>query len=81
MPRFIKKRSKKTGLSPGTLVHIGDKKTETTRIGLINYDAAQLIEKQLTTIEESFSYKDTPPVTWINIDGLHEIEMIEKIGV
>ena len=80
MPRFIKKTSKKAGLSPGTLVHIGEKKAETTKFSLINYDQKQLQERELATIDESFPYKDTPPVTWINIDGLHEIDIIEKIG-
>ena len=80
MPRFIKKTSKKAGLSPGTLVHIGEKKAESTKFSLINYDPEQLQEKELATIDESFPYKDTPPVTWINIDALHEIDIIEKIG-
>ena len=80
MPRFIKKTSKKAGLSPGTLVHIGEKKVEATKLSLINYDPEQLQEKKLASIDESFSYKDTPPVTWINIEGLHEIDIIEKIG-
>ena len=80
MPRYIRKTSKKTWLSPGTLVHIGEKKAETTKFSLINYDQEQLQEKELATIDESFAYKDTPPITWINIDGLHEIDVIEKIG-
>jgi len=80
MPRFIKKTSKKAGLSPGTLVHIGEKKAESTKFSLMNYDPEQLQEKELATIDESFPYKDTPPVTWINIDGLHEIDIIEKLG-
>ena len=81
MPRLTKKSSKKAGLSPGSLVHIGDKKIETIRISLMNYDPANLLEKQLPAIEASFPYRDTPPVTWINVDGLHEIDVIEKIGV
>jgi magnesium transporter len=32
------------------------------------------------TIEECFPFRDTPTVTWINIDGLHEVGIIEKIG-
>ena len=80
MPRLIKKISRKAGLSPGTLVHIGEKIAEKTKFTLINYDREQLQEKEFATIDESFSYKDTPPVTWINIDGLHEIDIIEKIG-
>ena len=80
MPRIIKKTSKKAGLSPGTLVHIGEQKAETAKFSLINFDPEQLQEKELATIDESFPYKDTPPVTWINIDGLHEIDIIQRIG-
>jgi magnesium transporter len=46
----------------------------------MHYDKEHCMEKELTAIEETFAYKDAPPVTWINIDGLHEINLIEKIG-
>ena len=69
MPRYIKKRSKKAGLPPGTLVHIGEKKIEKARITIIDYDEMHFEEKALKTVEECFSFKDTPTVTWINIDG------------
>jgi magnesium transporter len=78
--KFIKRTSKKTGMPPGTLVHVGEQKIDKARITLMNYDQDRLEEKQLNRIEESFVFKDTPPVTWINIDGLHDVEMIEKLG-
>ena len=80
MPRFIKRQLKKAGASPGTLVHIGDQKVDETRITLIDYDEAHLQERVLDGIEEAFLYKESPTVTWINIDGLHETDTIEKIG-
>lgn len=80
MPKFIKKISKKAGLAPGTLVHIGEREIEKTRIRLIDYDEKQLQEKDLKTIEECFPCKDEPTVSWINIDGVHEVEAIEKMG-
>jgi magnesium transporter len=78
--KFFKKASKKAGMSPGILVHVGEQKIETARISMMSYDPARLEEKELNYIEDSFAYRDTPPVSWINIDGLHEVEMIEKIG-
>ena len=72
--------SKKAGLPPGSPVHIGERKTEKTRITIIDYDQAQLQEKEAGSIEECFAFKDNPTVTWINIDGLHQIEIIEKMG-
>ena len=80
MPRFIKRRLKKAGSSPGTLVHIGEQKVDETLITLIDYDEEHLQEKVLESIEEAFPLKDLPTATWINIDGLHEIDIIEKIG-
>lgn len=78
--KFIKKTSAKAGMSPGMLIHIGEKKIEKARITLIQYDPDRLEEKQLQSIEKSFPDKDMPAVSWINIDGLHEVEIIEKIG-
>jgi magnesium transporter len=78
--RTIKKRSRKAGLPPGTLVHIGEKKAETVRITYIDYDEQSFQEKQVSNIEECLKLKDTPTVSWINIDGLHDIELLEKLG-
>jgi len=79
MPKLVK-RSKKAGLPPGTLIHIGERKTEKTRITIIDYDETQFEEKQAKSIEECFPFKDKPTVTWINIDGIHQVEIIEKLG-
>jgi magnesium transporter len=80
MPGFIKRTSKKAGLPPGTLVHIGEKKTERVQITLIDYDETQFKQEEVETVEECFPFKDKPTVTWINIDGLHDVQVIEKIG-
>jgi magnesium transporter len=80
MQRLIKKRSHKVGLPPGTLVHVGERKAENVKIRILDYDEAQFEEKEAKIIEESFPFKDKPTVTWINIDGLHEVEIIEKLG-
>jgi magnesium transporter len=81
MPRLVMKRAKqRVGLTPGTLVHVGERKIEKVRIRIIDYDETQLEEKEAKTVEECFPFKDKPTITWINIDGLHDVEVIEKIG-
>jgi len=79
-PKLVKKRSSKAGLPPGTLVHVGEKKVESVRITFIDYDKENFQEKQVPSIEECLKLKDTPTVSWINIDGLHDIELLEKLG-
>ncbi len=80
MPRFIKKLSKTRGLEPGAVVFIGERKVEKTRIHVFDYGATALEETTVAAIEDCFPFRDTPTMTWINIEGLHEVEQIEKIG-
>jgi magnesium transporter len=75
-----RRRSKKAGLPPGTLVYVGEKKVESIRITFIDYDEQSFEEKQIPKIEECLKLKNTPTVSWINIDGLHDIELLEKLG-
>jgi magnesium transporter len=77
---FRKRRSKKTGLPPGTPVYVGERKDEKVRISVMDYDEMQYQEKEVKDVEECFQFKDTSTVTWINIDGIHQVDIIEKIG-
>jgi len=58
MLRFIKRTSEKIGHTPGTLIHVGERKVEKTKIGIIDYDEAQFQEKELEKIEEYLPFKD-----------------------
>ena len=80
MPRLIKRSSKSRGLPPGSLVHVGEKKTEKVKISVIDYSIGKFEEKEVKNVEDCFSFKRKPSVTWINIDGLHEVGVIEKLG-
>ena len=80
MRSIVKRMSRTRGLPPGTLVHVGEKRTEKVCITVIDYDEKDVTEKEIATIDECFPFKDTPTITWINIDGLHDTSVIEKIG-
>lgn len=74
------KRSKKAGLPPGTLVHIGLERSGKTKINILDYDEASYRERETDTVDECFLFKDSPAVTWINIDGVHSGELLGKLG-
>jgi magnesium transporter len=80
MLKIVTRRSRKAGLPPGTLVHVGERKIESVRITVIDYDEQNFQEKQMAKIEECFPFKATRTVSWINIDGIHDVELIEKLG-
>jgi magnesium transporter len=67
-------------MPPGSLVHIGEKRVEKTKITIIDYDGVEFQEKETEILDECFLFKDRPTVTWINIDGIHQTEVLEKLG-
>jgi len=80
MAKLIKKRSKKAGLPPGTLVHIGERRAGESKITVIDYDEANFQEREVKAVEECFAFRDKPSVTWINVEGVHQVEVVEKLG-
>jgi len=80
MARFFKKKDASIGKAPGSLIFIGTQKTDYCRIQVIDYDPADLQELELRDIKDGVSFKATKTVSWINIDGIHDTELIRNIG-
>lgn len=82
--RSRKSRSTKLGLPPGTAVYIGEKRIEPIRISVIFYNQTSFTEEILNTPEECASYLQRAgtdgAVAWINVDGLHDVAVIEKLA-
>jgi len=80
MNAVLKKRSKKAGLSPGALVHIGNAYTDESKIMLTRYDKAILVEKEIHSPDDLREQKKQPGILWINIDGLQDVQLLGEIG-
>ena len=80
MASFIKKRSKTIGLPPGSIIHIGKKKTDTVKITVIDYDKNKVEEEKVVDVKDCYPFKEKPSVTWINVVGLHDVDIIGKLG-
>jgi len=80
LPRNMKRMSRTAGLPPGTVVHIGSQALEQSRITLMDFDESHLEERQIDKIEDAFPFKESPTVTWINVDGIYDTALIEKLG-
>lgn len=80
MKKLLRKPSFKAGLSPGTLVHIGEQLLENVTISIVEYDANTIFQKDNITIEEALHFLETPTLTWLNICGVHDVETIQRIG-
>jgi len=53
---------------------------ERTRIEFIDYTSDELEEREFDTIDEALACRDTERVSWLNIDGLHDTDLLKKIG-
>lgn len=78
--RLTRRQKKKRGLSPGTPVHVGDVKMENQQISLMDFGPDHLTEKRCEKASDTFGFRDTPSVSWINLAGLHDLAPIEGIG-
>ncbi|MDH3833708.1 MAG: magnesium/cobalt transporter CorA [Nitrosopumilus sp.] len=68
------------GLQPGALIHVGEKRVEKVAFDQIEFDKTNFSHKKLDTIDECLNTKEKTTVTWTNIIGLHDAEIIQKIG-
>ncbi len=58
----------------------GERQAEKPKITIIDYDEQHYQEAEVKAAAECFVFKEKPTVTWINIDGLHQIDILEKLG-
>jgi magnesium transporter len=80
MLRIFRKTREKVALAPGTLVYTGKHKDIKVRIRTIRYSEDALEEKEVSTIEEAAGLVEKKTVTWIDITGIHDIEIVQKSG-
>lgn len=76
----LRQHSIRAGMSPGTLIHIGDNKPSTIQVSLMDYSPTHLIEKENISIEECVQFLHEPPMTWINVRGVHDKRIVEALG-
>ncbi len=74
------KRSDKAGLPAGSLVHLGERKTEQTTVTLITYDAEGIDETRLEDLAACRECQIGREKFWLNVHGLHEPELLQAIG-
>jgi len=74
------KRSKKAGLLPGSLIHVGHTYTEKPKITLIRYTEASYREKEIGSPAAIGAPPDEQTITWITVDGLQDTELMEELG-
>ncbi|SHJ08857.1 magnesium transporter [Malonomonas rubra DSM 5091] len=71
---------KKIGLSPGSLVHVGEQKVERPIFSFIDYTSEEFQLAKDVPFAECLRLKDKASVSWINLDGVHDPSQVEAFG-
>lgn len=80
MSRNKKKSHIKKGLSPGTLVYTGSKETLELKLTCIIYDKDEFREYKNFSLDKLKGADTSGKVVWINLQGLHQPQIIEELG-
>lgn len=72
--------SEKTGLPPGSLIHVGDFCQLETDIHSISYNQESIDHQRVGSPEQLAGFIDSESMTWITVEGLSDVDLIEKIG-
>ncbi len=73
------KKSRLVGQPPETFLYEGQPKSKPVKITIFDYNENELIEKESFDVEECRTFFEKNSVTWINVDGIHRVDVLEKL--
>ena len=76
----MRRKKSHIGAPPGTIVYTGDSTAQRIKISLIEYNETEFFEQEFYDLSECISHVKPHLVKWINVEGIHKTEVIEKIG-
>ena len=80
MKKIVDPRSRKSGSPPGSLIYVVEKRVEEVSLSQITYSDNYYKEDHFQDPAEIHYQKDSGYKSWINVDGVHQEEIIRAIG-
>jgi len=80
MARFVKKKKQEIGVSPDEFLFRGKQKTDEITLRIIDYDSNNLEESAISKVQEALELQEKKSITWLNVDGLHNVSIMEEIS-
>jgi magnesium transporter len=75
-----KKKKHNVGAPPGELYYSGKVQEGRVKLTLIQYNESEFFEQEFYDLSELLKAKKDGFLKWINIDGIHKLELVESIG-
>jgi len=80
MERILKTMSRKAGMPPGSLIHIGEVPAVGVKFKACRYGETEFEELAVADKESLLRLKEKEGILWLQVDGLHDPETISLIG-
>ncbi|MBI5557041.1 MAG: magnesium/cobalt transporter CorA [Deltaproteobacteria bacterium] len=80
MDRIFQQFSRKAGLPPGSVVHVGEEREQRSRIYFVRYSESECREQEYLNIQDLPDDASEGTVTWVHVNGIHQARMIEELG-
>jgi magnesium transporter len=80
MTRFVRKGVKTVGEAPGTATYVGPAREGRARITRIAYDGADITQDVLPSAAALLASRCAERVSWVNVDGVHDVQAVQAIG-
>ncbi len=80
MSRYLKTSKDEIGLSPQELVFRGQRKVDEILLRIMDFNESKVEEILIKSATDLQEYLNNESVTWFNVDGLHDLDLIQDIG-
>jgi magnesium transporter len=67
-------------MPPGSLVHIGETPAQAVSIDLIGYGPETFEEQRFQTVDDCLPNLERTGITWVNVEGVHDVDIIRHLG-
>lgn len=79
-PRLYKRHRADPGQSPGTLVYDREPRVDKVSIRVMDYGPDACAVRTTNDVEDTFRLRDSETVSWIDVEGLHDTELLNRFG-
>lgn len=73
-------KTKEAGLSPGSIIHVGERRIEKPVIDMIRYSPKECTATMNLKVGESRPDLEANEVSWVTVRGLHDAALIGSLG-
>jgi magnesium transporter len=80
MVKIFTKKKNQIGLSPDSLLFLGEKRLDVSKFSIIDYNENELVERTIDKVSDIKPFLSKRTTTWFNIDGVHDQNVMLDIS-